>query len=208
MIPHFLGSTTMPEPWRPPTIETERLILRPLDESDCDAVFRYAANPNMTRYTLWETHRSPADSLFFVRDYARSRYLEQVPEPLGILLKDEPERGVIGGLGCFWISQSDGVMELGYNVGEPDWGRGIAVEASAALIDYAFAEYEVYRIQTRIIEGNEASLRVAMKLGMHHDGTLRGFLFRRGRHVDVQICSLLRPEREVRKRHPTSDLSR
>jgi RimJ/RimL family protein N-acetyltransferase len=195
-----LGSTTMSVPWRPPIIETERLILRPLDEADRDAVFRYASNPNMTRFTLWETHQSPADSLFFVRDYARSRYLEQVPEPLGIVLKDEPARGVIGALGCFWISQPDGVMELGYNVAEPDWGRGIAVEASAALLDYVFAEYEVHRIQARIIEGNDASLRVAAKLGMRHDGTLRGFLFRRGRHMDVHISSLLGPEWEARPR--------
>jgi RimJ/RimL family protein N-acetyltransferase len=193
-------NATMSTPWRPPTIETQRLILRPLDEADRDAVFRYASNPNMTRFTLWETHQSPTDSLFFVRDYARSRYLEQVPEPLGIVLKDEPARGVIGVLGCFWVSQPDGVMELGYNVGQPDSGRGIAVEASAALLDYVFAEYEVHRIQARIIEGNEASVRVAKKLGMHHDGTLRGFLFRRGRHMDVQICSLLRPEWEARPR--------
>src|SRR5262245_41201221 len=108
----------MSTPWRPPIIETPRLILRPLAESDCDAVFAYASNSKMTRFTLWETHGSVADSLFFVRDYARSRYLEQVPEPLGIVLKNTPAAGVIGGIGCFWVSQTDGVMELGYNVGE------------------------------------------------------------------------------------------
>ena len=67
----------MPIDWRPPTLATERLILRALSVDDVEAVFAYASNPAVTRFTLWDAHRSREDTLEFVRDYALSRYLEK-----------------------------------------------------------------------------------------------------------------------------------
>lgn len=189
----------MASPWRPPTLETARLILRPFDEGDAEAVYAYASNPNMTRFTLWDTHRSIDDSLFFVRDYAQARYQEHVPEPLGIVRKGDPDRLVVGALGCFWTSKPDGVMELGYNVAEAYWGRGFATEAAARLLEHAFEQYAVHRIQARLVVENTASACVARKLGMTCEGTLRGSLLRRGRRQDVQMFSILRPEWEVRR---------
>ena len=131
--------------WRPPTLETPRLVLRPLCERDLPAVFAYASDPRVTRFTLFDTHKTLDDSRQFVLEYAVMRYAEKVPDPLGIVRKDVPHRGVVGALGCFWASQKDGVMELGYCVGEPDRGCGFAVEAAGALVTHAFAAYPVER---------------------------------------------------------------
>jgi ribosomal-protein-alanine N-acetyltransferase len=181
--------------WLPPTLETPRLILRPLDASDVDAVFAYASNPNMTRFTLWDAHRDRGDSMAFI-DYARSRYAEQIPEPMGIVLRDRQDLGVIGSLGCFWAARAHNTMELGYAIGEPFWGRGLIPEAVRPLIAYAFTHYPVERMQARCFADNRASARVLEKLGWAYEGTLRSSLSRYGKHWDIRMYSLLKREWE------------
>jgi [ribosomal protein S5]-alanine N-acetyltransferase len=180
--------------WRPPTLTTPRLTLRPIGMADAADIFLYCSNPNMTRFTLWNTHETLDDTLLFIHDYPLSRYPNREPDPIGIVLNDDPTRCVIGNVGCFWASRKDGVMELGYNLAEPYWGRGIIVEAARTLFEYVFREYPALRIQARVLAGNTASARVARKLGMTYEGTLRSLLIHRGRPVDVEFFALLRSE--------------
>ena len=179
--------------WRPPILETERLIVRPYEEADAPLLFPLVSNPNSTRFTLWEHHKSIDDTLNFVRDYARARYAEGVPEPMAIAWKDDPTKP-IGSVGCFWGSHPNRTMEIGYWLAEPFWGRGIMVEACRALVSYSFQAFEPERIQARVIEGNAASVRVLEKLGFRHEGTLRSAILRRGNFEDVLFFSVLKGE--------------
>ena len=180
--------------WRPPTLETDRLILRAFEEADAVALFPHAANPNVTRFTLWEHHRSINDTLTFVRDYARCRYLEGTPEPYAVIRKDDPVREPIGAVGCFWASLSNQIMELGYWLSESFWGRGLAAEACRAVVAHAFAACDAERVQARVIAGNAASCRVLEKIGFRYEGTLRSSLLRRGVFEDVLYFAVLRSE--------------
>jgi ribosomal-protein-alanine N-acetyltransferase len=182
--------------WQPPTLETSRLRLRPLTPDDAASIFLYACNPNMTRYTLWDTHQSINDTLWFVQDYAHSRYSNQEPDPLGIVMKNDADALVIGSIGCFWSNKANEVMELGYSLAEPYWGRGIIAEASRPLIDFVFREYAVTRLQARVFVGNAGSERVLQKLGFTREGVLRSAQQLRGRTLDVAMYSLLRSEWE------------
>jgi len=181
--------------WRPPVLETDRLVVRPYTEADAPHLFPLASNPNSTKYTLWEHHKSINDTLNFVRDYATARYSEGVPEPMAISFKDDPERKPIGSCGCFWASHPNRTMELGYWLAEPYWGRGIVVEACRALVGYVFTAIQPQRIQARVIEGNPASVRVLDKLGFRFEGTLRSAILRRGNFEDVHIFAMLTGER-------------
>jgi ribosomal-protein-alanine N-acetyltransferase len=180
-------------PWQPPRLETARLLLRPLTPDDAGSIFAHASNPNVTRYTLWDHHRTLDDTLRFLSEYVPMRTAEGVPDPLGICLKEEPGR-VVGCLGCFWNTKANHCLEFGYWIGEPFWGRGLVAEAARALIDYAFRTYPVERMQAHYMAGNAPSGRVLLKLGLTHEGTLRSALFHRGRFRDVHIYSLLRDE--------------
>lgn len=190
--------------WLPPTLTTQRLILRPFSEGDVDAVFAYASNPNVTRFTLWDTHRTREESRQYAVDYAQSRYQEHVPEPIAITLRAKPQLGPIGSIGCFWVSQANATMELGYCLGEPYWNQGIVTEAAQALLKHTFETYKVERLQARVMDGNDASVRVLEKLQFHFEGTLRSSLYHRGRFRDVMMFSLLRGEWES-TRDPPSD---
>jgi ribosomal-protein-alanine N-acetyltransferase len=182
----------MPPEWRPPILTTPRLTLRPFHDGDAEPLFEHARNPNVTRFTLWDHHKTVAESLAFVRDYALLRYREGTPEPYAVTLISDSRP--IGSCGVFWASQPNRTMELGYWLAEPCWGKGIAVEASRAVIGMAFRDYEPERIQARVIVGNTASSRVLEKLGFHHEGILRSSLYRRGKYEDLLFYSLLRTE--------------
>ncbi len=182
----------MPPEWRPPTLTTPRLTLRAFEEADAPLLFPYASNPNVTRFTLWDPHRTVDESVSFVRDYARLRYREGTLEPYAVTLRGDP--APVGACGCFWVSHPNRTMELGYWVAEPFWGQGIAAEASRAVVRLAFQECGPERMQARVIVGNVASSRVLEKLGFRYEGTLRAALLRRGRFEDVMFYSLLRSE--------------
>jgi ribosomal-protein-alanine N-acetyltransferase len=181
-----------PHDWRPPTLTTERLVLRAFTDNDAQPLFEYARNPTVTRYTLWEAHRTIADTMLFLRDYAVLRYLEGMAEPYAITIKPDPKP--VGSCGCFWASQTHQTMELGYWIAEPFWGKGYVAEASRAILNFAFAEYGPERMQARVIAGNDASARVLTKLGFRDEGTLRRSLLRRGKFEDVRMFSVLRDE--------------
>jgi ribosomal-protein-alanine N-acetyltransferase len=178
--------------WRPPVIDTDRLRLRPFDVADAPALFRHARNPAVARYTLWDAHRTVDDSRMFVGDYASGRYLEGVPEPYAIELRESGE--LIGATGCYWATEKNRCMELGYWIAEPFWGRGLAAEAARALVGYVFVAYAVERVQAHFMEGNAASGRVLEKAGMRFEGVRRRALFHRGRFWDMHCYAALREE--------------
>jgi ribosomal-protein-alanine N-acetyltransferase len=178
--------------WRPPTLTTSRLTLRPFTEADAAPLFEHARNPNVARFTLWDAHRSIDETLTFVREYATLRYREGTAEPYAITLNSDPTP--IGSCGCFWASRPNQSMELGYWVAEPFWGKGIVAEACRALLDHVFREYAPERLQARVIAGNVASSRVLDKIGFRFEGRLRSALFRREKFEDLLIYSLLREE--------------
>jgi len=189
--------------WTPPTLQTERLFLRPITPDDVQAVFDYASNPNVTRFTLFETHQTIDDSRWFVNDYTRSRYSCKEPDPFALAFHGEPNR-MIGALGVHWASQPNGTMEMGYAIGEPYWGKGLVVEAAAEVMRFVFTEYAVERLQARVFVGNDSSERVLQKLGFTREGVLRSLIFRRGAWHDLVIYSLLREEWEGRVKPPAT----
>lgn len=184
----------MPLGWMPPPIETDRLVLRAVTAADADAVFAACSNPAVTRFTLFDAHKSLDDSRRFVVDYVVGSYAEMMPDPFAVTLKHNPDPRMVGAVGCHWASRPNQTMELGYWLAEHLWGRGLVAEATVAVMRFAFANYPVERIQARVIAGNAASERVLEKIGFRREGTLRSALFRRGKFEDLTLFALLRGE--------------
>jgi len=119
-----------------------------------------------------------------IKDYIFDYYSKGVPEPLGITLKENPQK-IIGTVGCFWTSKQAKAMELAYAIGEEYWGNGFVTEASQAVIDYCFKEFSLKRIQARCKAENKPSARVMEKIGMTYEGTLKSAIYHRDRYWDM-----------------------
>lgn len=173
--------------------ETPRLILRKVKQTDINDIFEYCQNPNVARYVTWEPHQSLHDSQKFI-DYALSSYAKGAPEPMVLVLKDDPKQRVIGSVGLIPVNPKNRIYELAYALSEEHWGKGLVVEASKAVINYAFKHFAIERLQCRCDILNPQSSRVMEKLEMHHEGTLRASMYLKGRARDMEMYSLVRSD--------------
>jgi RimJ/RimL family protein N-acetyltransferase len=100
----------------------------------------------------------------------------------------------IGGIGL--ILNSDVYVmsaEIGYWLGEPFWGQGIATEAVRQMVDYTFYYYDIVRLYAEVFEINKASMRVLEKNGFYLEGVRRKAVLKNGVLMDDYIWVKLRP---------------
>lgn len=180
--------------WMPPVLETSRLMLRPLNKDDIDAIFEYCSDPEVSKLTTWQTHQTKQDSMVLV-EYALGNYKRGLSEPYGITLKNNPKK-IIGTVGWFWNTKPHKSIEIAYALARPFWGKGLMVEAATALINEALNKNDINRISSRCISENKSSQRVMEKLGMRIEGTLRQSMFVKGKFVDITHLSMTRQDWE------------
>jgi ribosomal-protein-alanine N-acetyltransferase len=83
--------------------------------------------------------------------------------------------------------------EIGYWLGEPFWGRGIATEAVRIVSDYAFATCNVLRLFALPFADNERSTRVLEKAGYRREAVLRSSSVKGGVPRDQALYALINP---------------
>lgn len=187
-----------------PRLETERLILRKIKYSDLEAIFAYASDPDVTRFLLWDTHKSLADTEHFLR-FTMGRYENGDAGEWGVVLKDSKK--LVGTIGFPWYDVKNRRAEIGYVLSKDCWGKGIMPEAAARVLKFAFEEMGeastkvqgfrgINRIECCHFLPNEKSGRVMQKCGMRFEGTARQKMFAKGQFWDVQQYAILKEEWE------------
>jgi RimJ/RimL family protein N-acetyltransferase len=177
-----------------PELETARLVLRALAESDATAVAASAGDRRVARYLVQVPSPYP---LALARRWVTSRiawWREGGGLTLAIAARARPA-GLIGTVALRRVAHR---AELGYWLAYDAWGRGYATEAAAALVELGFADLGLDRIYAQVLEGNEPSVRVLGKLGFVHEGTKRRHARKGRRQLDVAFYAMLRPEWEQR----------
>ncbi len=151
----------------PTILETSRLVLRPLTESDLDDLVRGLNNFNVSKMTA----RIPYP---YGLDDARAFLALCQAEEAGVLrlsiARREAPALVIGGVGYEALDETD-AAEIGYWLAEPEWGQGFASEAAVAVRDHAFRHCDFDRLIARYRTDNPASGRILAKLGFTVTGT-------------------------------------
>ena len=170
------------------TLQTERLVLRPVSVDDVDDVLAYAADAEWSRYfnTVPQPYARP-DAEAWVASCILAEW--STNPRFGV----ELEGRMIGEVELR-IDEESGVGELGYSAARAQWGKGITTEAVRAVIEYGFAEMRLDKVFARADERNKASIRVMEKVGMTYEGTLRAHRIVRGERVDDVCYGLLRAE--------------
>lgn len=145
-------------------IETDRIFLRPFCIDDIELFAKICANPNVMRY-IGDGKPVSLDIIAEKIPVWIELYEKQKYGLMALVMKDSDE--LIGF--CGFIHQTvDEIeyIELGYRLDEAYWGIGIATEAAVAVRDYAFNELEIPMLISIINHQNDASKRVAKKVGM------------------------------------------
>ena len=182
----------------PPIILTERLTLRPLTMADAEAIYLYGSDPEVTKYVIFETHRSIEDTKVFLQS-TLDQYAKHEPASLGIELSGNGK--LIGSIGYLNWNKDHSRIEIGYALSRDFWNNGYVTEAAKGLIDHLFSESDLVRIEARCRPENIASARVMEKAGMKFEGTLRKQIFSKGKHHDMKMYSIIRNDWHREDRH-------
>ena len=172
-------------------IETERLVLRPWQASDAEALFTYASDPEVGPPAGWPPHTSVENSCAIIKAVL------SVPETYAVCLKDGIPIGSIGLKlkGSTDMTDRDDECELGYWIGKPYWGQGLIPEAARELLRYAFEELGMRAVWCGYYEGNEKSRKVQTKLGFVYRHKTEGLEVSLMNEIRTGHCSLMTKER-------------
>ncbi len=155
------------------TLETERLVLRMLRQSDLDAYAEMCGDPEVLRFIGNGAPMSRADawrSLAMMLGHWQLR-------GYGLWAVEEKASGVLVGRVGFWEPEGWPAFEVGWTLRRHWWGRGFATEAAGAALAHAFRRMGRSHVISLIRAGNLASVRVAERLGERLEGRmeLNGF---------------------------------
>jgi RimJ/RimL family protein N-acetyltransferase len=152
------------------TLRTPRLRLEPMDLSLAGELWEATQSSlkELRRWMRWAEQASLESTQAFAEE-AERRWNEGLSYTFAVRDAD----GVVGGFGLDIHAGEGRIGELGYWIRTDRASRGYATEAGQALIDFAFAELGLYRLELRAGVDNLASQRVAEKLGFRREGRLR-----------------------------------
>jgi RimJ/RimL family protein N-acetyltransferase len=143
------------------TLKTKRLILRPMLETDLDALHliftdvKVMAAFNHDPFTREQMQRWLQRNLDHQNQYGYGLF--------SVILKETGE--LIGDCGLEQM-EDQGAAELGYDFRSDFWNQGFATEAALAVCNFAFDVLKLPQLISLIRVGNLASKRVAEKAGM------------------------------------------
>lgn len=192
-----------------PRIETERLILRQITDSEEDGKDTLEFINDYSVYRYWGLYDEGKDKdgrhrpkkktkldyhyKMTMKEYKAKRELTWLME-----LKDSHK--VIGEI-VLYDFRLQKQADIGYRINKDYWGKGFAPEAGQAMVKIAFEEMELTRLQIRCFANNLGSVRVAQKLGFTKEGLIRqGAII--GVMTDYYIFGLLKDEYD---KNPISD---
>jgi RimJ/RimL family protein N-acetyltransferase len=154
----------------PERLLTERLVLRRPVAEDAGAVFaRYAADPEVTRFLSWATHRSIDDTKAFVA-FSDDEWQRHGVGPY--LAFSRETATVVGGTGL--ARETPYRAATGYVLARDTWGQGLALEALLAMVDLA-PSLGLRRLYALCHPDHGRSSRVLIKAGFDLECTLRRY---------------------------------
>ncbi len=174
-----------------PTLLTPRLLLRNFRLSDAARVSLLAGDYDIAQMTSSIPH--PYDehqAIQWIQSH-ESQFNSKTAIHYAIIHLEQ--NILIGAIGLE-LDLPNQSAKLGYWIGKPYWNQGFATEAANSILEYAFGELGLSRVQARHMKKNPASGRVMQKIGMTYEGTLRQSIFRFGNFQDTALYSILRHE--------------
>jgi RimJ/RimL family protein N-acetyltransferase len=174
-----------------PTLETDRLVLRPFARTDAPAVQALAGVRAIADTTLHIPHPYPEGAAAVW--IATHEAAWAAGTGVTYAMTERAGHALVGAIGLV-IVPDHACAELGYWVGVSSWNRGYCTEAARALLELGFGALALHRIQSRHLTRNPASGRVMQKIGMRLEGTLRDAVRKWDRFEDLDVYAILAPD--------------
>ena len=172
----------------PAAIESARLLVRLVEETDLPQLLLVNGDDEVTRYVPYATWKSLADAQAW---YVRMSSLHAAGTTLQMVVVDKGSRQVIGTCLLFRYERDSERAELGYVLGRPYWGQGYMREALRTLIAHAFGPLSLRRLEAEVDPRNARSCQLLETLKFQSEALLRQRWRTKGELCDTRIYGLL-----------------
>jgi RimJ/RimL family protein N-acetyltransferase len=148
------------------TIESPRLILRRFTDSDLEPFLAYLNDPSVARYQSWESYTEQQAREVIEK---QKNLVPGLPGQWFTFALELKETGTL--IGHVALStREDGQAEIGFTMARATHGKGLAFEATACVLDYAFTKLKLHRVIAITDCENDRSIALLERLGLRREG--------------------------------------
>ncbi len=172
-------------------LETERLILRPLQAADAAGLLALYAQPEVTEYTEIITMTEEDQARRWIEGLEAMRRAGQ-----GIRwgVFDRESGSLIGTVGFHHWDRTRRRAEVSYDLSPRWWGQGYMREAMQVVLQFGFERLNLHRIEALVDPADTRSQNLLSGLGFQLEGVLRDHDYLKGRFQDDMVFALLEGE--------------
>ncbi len=173
---------------------SERVRLTAVTSDDMTVIARWYQNPDFLR--LFDARTAMPLTESAIKGYIEEQQKSKEGLVFAIRLWQDGQMGPLIGLAelddILWNHQ---VAWLSIGLGEPQhWGQGYGTEVMRLLLDFAFGELNLRRVQLTVFEYNPRAIALYEKMGFQREGVFREFLHRDGKKYDMYLYGILSHE--------------
>ena len=175
-------------------LETERLLLRKIELSDSEEMFKNWCNdPEVCKYLPWNIHGNIEVTKelvnFWVNEYKREDTYRWM-----VVLKETNE--CLGTIDIVKQDKINKVYEIGYCYKKNAWGHGYGTECLKRVIKFLFEDIKAELVCAKHYENNIGSYKVMEKAGMKVEAVLRNRIIFEGKRIGEVYHSITKKEYE------------
>jgi ribosomal-protein-alanine N-acetyltransferase len=170
-------------------LETERLLLRRLVNTDVEEVLTLRGNPETMKYIPRPLAKTKEDALAHIA-MIEEKIVDNTGINWAITIKGNPK--MIGIIGIYKIYPENHRAEIGYMILPETFGKGYTTEAIKVVLEYGFEQMDLHSMEAIIDPDNIASEKVLQKNGFVKEAHILENGLWDGKYLDTVIYSLLR----------------
>jgi ribosomal-protein-serine acetyltransferase len=168
----------------------DSLGVRPLEAGDAEELYALVkATPDLEQWMPWAAEQDLTATERFIDEAERQHSGEN-----GFQAAIEPEGEIIGVVGFHAIDWVNRQTSIGYWLTATARGSGVMTTVVRALLDHAFYEWELHRVEIHCSPGNHRSRAIPERLGFREEAHLRETELVGGRYLDSVVYGLLEEE--------------
>jgi len=180
-------------------IVTQRLVLRPLQESDLPALVAYRRDPEVARFQTWDTDFSMPDATDMLAE-GKGRTVGRPGDGwVNLAAVDRSDGTVHGDCAARVLTTPRATAEVGVTFARVSQGRGLATEALGAVVDRLFDQHGMHRVYAETDDRNVAVHRLFERLGFRCEGRLVEADWCKGEWVTLRLFAVLAREWATRR---------
>ncbi|WP_338708932.1 GNAT family protein [Paenibacillus amylolyticus] len=174
-----------------PELETKRLLLREIKQSDSQDIFQYFSSDEVTKFYDVQSFTNTKQAEELIQRW-KERFENGQVIRWGIALKSDNR--IIGTCGFHGCMKQHYKAVMGYELAPEFWRQGYMTEVTQKIVEYGFKNLELNRIEAFVEPENAGSRKLLERIGFSEEGILKEHFYWKNRFVDNVIYAILKKE--------------